>query len=399
MFKKIFKKKRLKNNSAIKRVCKKISFAAEDIEIVDKYTELKNCYVIGNTRLVASQHKKIFFASNTIEGYDIKALLQKWVLCEEDFGSCKYDEESAKISFTIDRSDKFLNGNTISTTHYEPNNLYHFLIDCIFDAIMAHEKGIKIDRIIINHDLIKRFQDILRDLFPQAELVTSDFREIITVENLILFGNKNSQWHWIRKKEEEGKKSFEGKGFINHEYISKLHDYLIKSLDIKPGFKSRKSNSKKIVFLMRKSGFRNTINQEALRQFLVIKCQNHELLTIDPLAISFKEMGEILSDADMFLCQAGSALTNIIFSNRKGVQVVTWRYFDKNQDTLFQEIIEGLGHQYLELPGLLCESEKSSDPRFSDHLASESLGDLLAPIYLIDELLTEFLSSDINKKI
>lgn len=396
MFRKLFKKK--KNKKAAEKICKKITFLAEDITLASDYNELKNCCVIGNTRFMILESKKIFFASNIIAGYSLEALLQKWVLCEEDFGNCEYDVKSGKISFLISGSKKFLTGNTISTTHYEPNNLYHFLIDCLFDALMARDKGLKIDNIIINYDLIERFRNILHDLFPNAQLTPAETGEIITVENLITFGDRNSQWHWLREKEEDGRKAFEGKGFINHQYIEKLHDYLVKSLDIKPVTPENRS-SKKIVFIIRKSSFRNTLNQEALCQFLAHKCQNHELQIIDPLTVSFKEMGEILSAADLVFCQAGSALTNIIFANKKGLRVVTWRYFDKNQDTLFQEIIESLDHKYLELPGLLCQSKMVDESRFSAHLASESLGDLLAPIHLIDELLTEFFSSDNNKKI
>ena len=390
-------------NQGRKDESKTITFPAEDIILASEYEQVKNCYVIGNTRFIISDHKKLFFSSNTVEGYDLKMLLQKWVLCEEDFGSCEYDTKSGKISFLINKSEKFLTGNTISAIHYEANNLYHFLIECLFDALMAYKKGIKIDNIIINHNLINRFQEILQNLFPKAKLIHSKIRQIIIVENLVLFGNRNSQWHWLRdkgelrNKDELKKRMFEGVNFLNANYLISLNNYLIEHLNIKA--KKRNTSKSQIVFIIRKSSFRNTLNQEAICKFLQNKYgENHNLLIVDPASISLAKMGQILSGADILICQAGAALSNILLSNKKNIHVVTWRHVDKNQDSIYQKIIEILGHNYTELPALLCNATELKGD-FAHHLASESQSDILAPIHLIDDFITKLLNSDKNRKI
>ena len=374
-------------------------FSINNIKVISTYTELKNCQVIANTRFVISENEKLFFTSGSLPNYTFQEALQKWVLCEEDFSNCKYYEDDGKISFKINKAEKFLFGNSLYASNYEPNNIYHFFMDCMFDAILAHEKGIKIDNIIISATLIERFREILKTLFPQAKIIEAQNGEIVTTQNLILFGQRNVQWHWLRENADENEKPSEGRQYFNEEYLLKLREFLLVNFDIKSHISRKNSSSKKIVFIPRKSSFRNTLNQSALEQFLKEKCRGNELLIIDPLKISFQEMGEILSDTDLLFCQEGAALFNMIFAGKKEMQIVTWPLFDKKkQDSIYEDISKILGYNFLALPALWLKSEKTTGESAAQ-LASESLSDLLAPIHLIDNFLTEFLSSDKNRKI
>jgi len=377
-----------------------INFNIEDIEIISSAQQLKNCYVVNNTRFIISENQKLLFASNIVEDLSIKEVLRKWTACEEDYSLVNFNHDLSKLSLKAKDSGKFLSGNTISTSHYEPNNLYHFFLEAIFDLVNAHEQGMEINNIIISSHLIKKFRDLIEELFPAANIIVAENFEIILAQNLIVFGKKNCQWHWLREKSSEGKKLFCGKANLNYDYLLTLHKVLQKIIPkLQTTVLEKKKPAKNIVFLVRKSGFRNSINQDSLIELLKNKCANHNLLVINPAQLSFAEMVKIISTTDILLGQAGAALMNIIFSQNNKMQVVTWRFFDENQDDTYQKIIEGLGHQYLELPALLCSQFKLNDELpsqskdFASQLLSESQSDLLAPIFLIDEALTKFLNS------
>lgn len=393
MFKKLLNRKQRKLRKKLDKEIlpfREINFLLSQINLIEEYSELRNCQLIGNTRFIISENEKLFFTAGALPGYNISDNIEKWTLCEEDCDGCSYNSSDKSLTFKINRADKFLFGNTISTNHYSANNIYHFFMECLFDVICAKAQNIEIDNIIIPYGLLQRFKEILLSFFPKANLIEIRLGEIITTEKLILFPQRNFQWQWLRQKTAENKQLFEGRGFINQQYLENLQKLLFAKFSIKNP-ESTNSIRKKIVFIPRKSSFRISLNQEALLTFLKNKCRDHELVILDPVASSFEEIGKILSTADLLFCQCGAALMNVIFANQKNLQVVTWRFFDENQDAIYQEIIEGLGQKYLQIPALLCRAEKT-EGKFSHHLASESQSDLLAPIHLIDGLLTEFLN-------
>ena len=408
MFKKFFKKKKLKKkfenkvleNQETEPSFQQLSFPLSSLSTIDEDINLTNAQIISNTRFVVDAQGKIFFTSGSLANQSLAESLKKWIFCEEDFKSCICDLKENTISLRVKKAEKFIRGNTIYASNYEPNNVYHFFMDCIFDAVLAKAKGIKIDNLVIHENLSDKFRSALLTMFPQANHVNGANGEIITAENLILFGKRNVQWHWLRKGDEEGKKLSDGRQFFNSHYLQTLRNILFTSFNIKARENYETNAAKKIVFLPRKSDFRNTLNQKAILEFLKIKCAGHELIILDPITASFGESGNILSNSDLFICQEGAALFNMIFANSDKMQILTWPFFDATkQDSIYQDIAKILGFKFTTLPAFWLKSEKNFSGDFAPHLASESLSDLILPIDLIDKFLTEFLNSDHNSKI
>jgi len=360
------------------------SFYCNNISIPKSPQILENCSVIQGTRFIITQDQKLLFLANIVDNLSLIEVLKKWTICEEDYDYCKFSDDFSTISLKFFPRETKLSGTTISICHYEPNNLYHFFLDAIFDLINAYHQELKIDNIIIPPDLLPRFREVITALFPNARLVELSTNELIKAEKLAIFSEHNCQWHWLREGSSKNKKLFNGKNYLNYGYLLKLHEILAQIIKAP---NSNPDDRKKIVFILRNSSFRNSINQEALVAMLKHKYSAYNLRIIDPMQISFAQMREVLADTEILLSQAGASLMNIIFSAKTPLKLITWRYVNENQDSTYQQVIEALGHEYIELPALLCQRENPG--QISAALASESQSDLLAPISLIDELLKQ----------
>jgi len=376
-----------------------LSFSTNNMKIVEQEMELHNCQIIANTRFVIDGIDKLFFTSGEVPNYSLQQAAQKWKFCEEDFQSCIFNKEKNEIIFRIKSAEQYLTGTTVYASNYEPNNLYHFFMDCIFDAIFAKDKGIKIDNIVTHKSLIPRFREILTKLFPEAKIINAETGEIVTVEKLILFPKRNVQWHWIRKNSADEKQTSIGRHFFNEEYLRSLQKTLFAAFEIKPG-EQNSDRAKMITFIPRKSNFRNTLNQDELENLLRNKCPAKQLTILDPATASFSEIGTILSKTDLLICQEGAALFNIIFANKINMAILTWPLFDKTkQDSIYEEIANMLHHKFKTIPASWHQVKCDEKNGFSEYLSSESLSDLIVPLDLVEQFLNDFFKSDQDRKI
>lgn len=309
-----------------------LRFSANKFRYEDIYGEALS--VIGGTRFAIDTYGKICHlmgGASCLNNFK----------CDEEFEcGVKIDfhaGENYVVSIPISNGNKKLYGNSISLLHPVGQNIYHFLVEACYDLVKAKLSDIKIDNLLVNADIPKRFLSLIRIIEPSAKIFKVKKNELVYVSSLYAFPiEKSFQVHWGRLSRPKPQY------YLDRKIIRALSEILFDAY-------SRKKftfSSKKIVFFIRKSKFRNTINEKAIYRGL------NNIFICRPEKISFAKLASILNGANFLIAQSSAALANLIFA--KGhLKVISWQYLGPEQnENLFRDFVEALGHKFYLLNAL-----------------------------------------------
>jgi len=293
-----------------------------------------NVMLFGNSRFAVLDHQ-VFFISNN---FDQPKFIEKYLTDEEINEIIKIKNNTLSLFFSNLHPIE-LQGNTISLVHPHSNNFYHFLLEACFDLFEAHRLNIPFDNLIVDSQLNSKYYSFLKKIiqafYPGKEInifKVSKYR-YITIRNFISFPNKNSQVHWLKNQETEP----------TH-YWNKM--WLINVQEILSNLYKKPSKRNKILFLIRNSTFRNTMNERSVIDFLK---RSYIIKTFDPAKESFKSASHSFNSSSMIVGQSSASLANILFASQK-ITFITWKYNGPEQNkSLMKELFSILGHNLIEL--------------------------------------------------
>ena len=323
--------------------------------------------------------KKFRFNNIIIYGSSRFALLDKRIFFrfshfnqQQFFNKYLTDEEANKI-IEVKNNSVFLvskgilsnkiGGTSLSVSHPTINNIYHFFIEACFDLIEAHRNNISFDNIIVDQDLNPKFYSfltkIVKFMYPGKKITIfriSKF-ETLTLENLISFPNKNSQIHWLR----------------NHKtkpmhYWNKM--WLIHAQSIFSALYEKPTKRNIILFLIRNSTFRNTINERSIINLLK---KSYIIKIFDSGKKSFRSAFYHINSSRIIVGQTSASFANILFAKQKKT-FITWKYNGPEQNkSLMKELFSFLGHTLIELDASPVISQKINLDWQAFHITQSNL--------------------------
>jgi capsular polysaccharide biosynthesis protein len=122
--------------------------------------------------------------------------------------------------------------------------------------------------------------------------------------------------------------------------------WLINVQEILSNLYKMPSKKNKILFLIRNSTCRNTMNERSVIDLLK---KSYMITTFDPAKESFKRASHSFNSSSMIVGQSSASLANILFASQK-ITFITWKYNGPQQNkSLMKELFSILGHTLIEL--------------------------------------------------
>jgi hypothetical protein len=296
-----------------------------------------NVLLFGNSRFIVLDNQPYFISNN----FSQPKFIEKFLTDEES--NCIIDIKNNTVSLLYFKvHSQKIEGNSISLMHPCCNNIYHFLLEACFDLFEAHRLNISFDNLIIDRELNSKYysflNEIIQAIYPKKKIniIKVSKYEKIEVSSFVSFSNKNSQIHWLR----------------NHKtkpmhYWNKM--WLIHVQAIFSNLYKKCSKKNKILFLIRKSMVRNTINE---RLIIYLLKKKYIIQICDPAKKSFRKVFYYINSCSMVVGQTSASFANILFAKQKKT-IIAWKYNGPEQNkSLMKEFFLILGHTFIELDAL-----------------------------------------------
>jgi hypothetical protein len=297
---------------------------------------INNVRLFGNSRFVILDNQVFSILNNLTQ----PKFIEKYLTDEECNHIIKVKNNTFSLFFSkFNSKEKELEGNTISLMHPNCNNIYHFLFEACFDLIEAHRLNIPFDNLIIDRQLNLKYysflKKIIQTIYPKKKInifKLSRYEEIL-VKNLISFPKKNSQIHWLRNQSTKPM-----------HYWNKI--WLIHAQKIFSTLYEGPSKKNIILFLIRNSPIRNTVNESLIINLLK---KNFFIKIFDPAKKSFRSAFYYINTSSIIVGQTSASFANILFAKQKKT-FITWKYNGPEQNkSLMKELFLILGHTLIEL--------------------------------------------------
>ena len=315
------------------------------------YLNFKKKFIFNNVRLYGNSRfvifdNQAFFLSNNLNQ---PKFVEKYLTDEECNDIIKVKNNTISLIFRK-LYTKDLEGNTISLTHPNCNNIYHFLFEACFDLIEAHRLNIQFDNLIIDRQLNSKYysflKKIIQAIYPKKKIniLKLPRYKLILVKNLISFPNKNLQIHWLRNQTTKPM-----------HYWNKI--WLTHAQKIFSTLYEEPSKKNIILFLIRNSTFRNTINERSIINLLK---KNFFIKILDPTKKSFRSAFYYINTSSIIVGQTSASFANILFAKQKKT-FITWKYNGPEQNkSLMKELFLILGHTLIELDATPVSFQESN---------------------------------------
>jgi hypothetical protein len=319
-------------NLFIPRTCThEIVFNLSEVGRIQNDCVLDSAYLIGATRFILNESLTLCAYLPHIPDTFTKFFSKHELAEAKETNFVRINNDHSNLSFRTSISTKKpLLGNTISCLHPNHNNFYHFCVEALYDLILALDRNITIDNILVDHQLNKNMLHIIRSLCPKATIFRLKSGNMINAKKVILFKEHNFQGMWLK----DG--SCDPLHFLNAQWLLRANSILS---DL---FRTAPRKSKFLCFFQRKSGHRITLNEKSLQHAVKKHC-NGDTKSLRP-ENSLKRTVMALKGSKILVAQSGASLANLLFVQNK-LTVILWERRGNNDQNL-NDFLKILGHQY-----------------------------------------------------